>query len=1301
MKKKKAWIWAIALIAVLAIAGVVYSYFYSPTRVLVVNALPSQEADIALNNDCPSIKVDFVQPDEMESVDGYDAILLFGRNLHLDSAKVAMVEEAAQQGVPVFTTKLRHFNYVINRNITEEQADEINAYFKNPTQANYRNLLRYIRHLSTPEKLGYQDYELAQSLPKNIFYHLEPGKFYKTKDELTDYLKKQGLYHPDGENVAFVSGVNYPVEGNRAHVDTLLTRLTAMGYNVYPIFASEKRPDMIKEVNPRAIVYLPMGRPGNDSLLSWLFERDVPIFMPFPLINTHEEWLDPDLPITGGSLNARVLVPETAGALTPMCLATQNPTDEGYLRYCVEPERMNTFLTLCDRQLSLREKSNKDKKLAIAYFKSPGKDALVSSGMETVPSLYNFLCALKKEGYNLDGFPTTLQEFQRQVMTRGWVPGDYAQGAQQKFMDEADPIWIDKATYENWAHQVLLPEKYDEVVKRYGRAPGHLLARGDSLCFAALRYGNILLFPQPRPALGDDEFKLVHGAQVAPPHSYLAPYLYMQCAWDADALIHFGTHGNLEFTPGKNVALSQADWADALVGARPHFYFYTTGNVGESVIAKRRTRAEIVTYLTPPYVESGMRQRYSALLDMVHQALSAPESDLSRLSPGIKRQANRLGISRDLDLDSNLNVAYAKADLEKIDVFAEEIANEKITGAYYVMGKPYSASDHMTTMLAVMADKVAYEDAKADYRHGKINTSQLHDFNFVNHHYLKAAREKIKHTLSTGNAQGDSMMAEVQEVSSKLKASAGAEIASMLRVLNGGAVAAAPGGDPVRAPNVLPMGRNMYSINTETTPDDQAWKDGARLADETIVQYRRAHNGEFPQQIAYTFWAGEFINSKGATVAQALRMLGVEPVRDDQGRVIDLKLTPSEELGRPRVNVMVQVSGQLRDVAASRLMLITQAVELASNAMDDFYPNYVAQSSIRQEDALQEAGMSLADARKYSTMRVFGPINSGYSTGMLAYTETSGAWDDKQEIIDGYINNMSAIYGTQDDWGKSMPEIFKAAMSGTDVVVQPRQSNTWGPMSLDHVYEFTGGLSLVSTALNGHEPDAMMADYRNANMPRMQDLKQGIAVETRSTILNPDYVRERMKGDATTAQNFGELFRNVFGWNVMRPSALDPQLYDELYDMYVADSNGIGVRDYFDRVNPAAFQEMTATMLESARKGYWSPTPQQLVAVAKAHAEMTAKHGAPCTEFTCSNPKLTDYVAKNLQPDLAKKYQQNMLAAISQGGSSNQKPVVLTEEILTQQAQQQQAQDYSIAAIAMVCLLGIILCFVYYRRRRE
>lgn len=1274
-------VFSIILVGVIVI--VAYTIWCRPTKILIVNPLPAQAAEISLNNVSKHIKVISVPMEEAYDFEKFDAIVMYGRGLFLDSLQLKSFDNAIKKGIPVFINSLKNLSFIENHNLDSLQIKTLQKYFFNPNAHNYKNLLRYLRHIANPNLIGDQNYEEPIELPSEMFYHLRAGKYFQTAEELKEYLMKEGLYIPNGKNVVFISGTTFPVENNRAHVDTLISRLLQSGFNVFPLSASGmKRTQMIKEVEPDAVVYLPMGRLGNDSLINWLYKCNIPLFMPYPLIQSHEEWLDINNPISGGTLNARIVIPEIDGAMGQLSVSTQNANDEGYLLYTPEPERINAFMQQFNRFMELKEKNNRDKKIAIGYFKSPGKDALLASGMEVVPSLYNFLNRLKKEGYNVSGLPSTLDQFKKELMTQGRVIGDYALTAQERFMNQSHPIWINKEKYLSWAHEILLPDKFSQVEETYGPAPGSLLSRNDSLAIAGLIYGNILLFPQPRPALGDDDYKLVHGMEIVPPHSYIGPYLYIQKEFDADAIIHFGTHGNLEFTPGKNAALSQADWAEVLIGNRPHFYFYTTANIGEAIIAKRRSHAVLVTHLTPPYIESELSNNYKDILEEIHSILNKPEKNYNSL----KKRIIDIGIHKDIDIDSLPAGLYSIDDLKKIDSYLEELVNEKVTGAYYVMGVPYSQDLLNNSVMAIYADRLAFSNAKKDFEKGKINQESLHDFSFISHNYLPKAKEYIQAVLNKGGNHQTEIDTQIELYKNLLIQSAGEEINRMISALNGMPVPPAPGGDPVSNPNVLPMGRNMYSINAESTPGKKAWDDGVRLASETLKTYYARH-GKYPQKVSYIFWAGEFISSEGATIAQALWMLGVEPVWDEQGRMMDLKLIPSELLGRPRINILVQVSGQLRDIAASRLKMITDAVKLAASSKEDIYPNFVAEGSLEQEKQLVKKGEAPQRARELSDMRVFGPVNSGYSTGMLQYTENSGEWEKESEIADGYLNNMCALYGDEDNWGVMNKDLLSSAIKDTEVIVQPRQSNTWGPVSLDHVYEFTGALSLASREINGKEPEAMMADYRNPSLPRMQETKDAIAIEIRASLLNPSFIKERMKGEAGSAQTFGEMFRNIFGWSVTRKSALPKDLYQDLYKVYIEDINGLGIKDYFEKVNPAAYQELTATMLESARKGYWNPTEKQLKEIADYHANTTEKFGVPCTEFVCKNKKLQEFILNQLSTENGKGYAEELNKALT----SNSDSQILKKEKLNSSSAVITSSEEMVKTMGII--LGIILVF--------
>ena len=678
------------------------------------------------------------------------------------------------------------------------------------------------------------------------------------------------------------------------------------------------------------------------------------------------------------------------------------------------------------------------------------------------------------------------------------------------------------------------------------------------------------------------------------------------------------------------------DWSQQLIGPTPHFYYYTTSNIGEAIIAKRRSNAVLLTYLTPPYAESGMRQKYNALHNDLHKALTGAAM------PALKQRIMKEGLHRVLGIDSTLTKALTHEELERIDSHVEELMNEKMQGAYYTLGQPYTEEQLNQTARAMNNDASQWP--------------------------------RIKQLLT---------------------ASTQAEMDNMVCALNGGTIAPAPGGDPILNDNVLPTGRNMFSINPDNTPDPQAWEDGKRLAEQTIARYRKEH-GEYPRKVSYTFWAGEFIATGGATIAQALWMLGVEPERDSQGRIGALRLVPAKDLGRPRINVLVQISGQLRDIADSRLKLITEAIQMAS-AEEKEDSNFVREGTLAQEKELIEKGLTPQRARELSTLRVFGPVNNGYSTGMMDYIERSGSWSDKSELVDGYLNNMCAAYGDEAHWGMAQRELFAAALQETDVTIQPRQSNTWGPISLDHVYEFTGGLSMAVKALTGKEPDALMADYRNCRNRRILGVKEAIDVEVRTTLLNPNFVRERMKGDEGTAQMFGETFRNIFGWSVTRQSALDPQLYDELYQMYVADVQQLGIHEYFQQKNPAAYQAMTATMLESARKGYWKPSDTQLRQTAQLHADITKESGAACTDFVCNNASLQKFIEGNLSADVRQNYSQQM--TLVKSGQSNGKATVLEKTGARGVETGDKSQGSSPILLAAIILVLLAVMIIYLRMR--
>ena len=526
------------------------------------------------------------------------------------------------------------------------------------------------------------------------------------------------------------------------------------------------------------------------------------------------------------------------------------------------------------------------------------------------------------------------------------------------------------------------------------------------------------------------------------------------------------------------------------------------------------------------------------------------------------------------------------------------------------------------------------------------------------------------------------------------------ELASLMNALKGGYTTPTPGGDPIANPNTLPTGRNMYAINAEATPTESAWEKGIALAKQTIDTYKQRHNDYIPRKVSYTLWSSEFIETGGATIAQVLYMLGVEPVRDAFGRVSDLKLIPSAELGRPRIDVVVQTSGQLRDLAASRLFLINRAVEMAAGAKDDKYENQVATSVIEAERVLTEKGLSPKDAREISTFRIFGGINGMYGTGIQEMVESGDRWENESELATTYLNNMGAYYGSEKNWEVFQKFAFEAALTRTDVVVQPRQSNTWGALSLDHVYEFMGGMNLAVRNVTGKDPDAYLSDYRNRNNMKMQELKEAVGVESRTTILNPVYIKEKMKGGASSASEFAEVITNTYGWNVMKPAAIDKELWDNIYNVYVKDELNLGVKKYFEQQNPAALEEMTAVMLESARKGLWKASEEQVAELSKLHTEIVNNYRPSCSGFVCDNAKLRDYIASKADAPTAAQYKENISKIREAKASGNDKGVVMKKEEMNQTTEEQ-TNTLSNVAVGIAVIIVLLALILFVRKRRK
>lgn len=1573
-RTKRRWIRGLAALGFAAIVGggwFGYDRLVSPTRIALVDYPGFTAARIIKEVPNRWIDIEVLTLAQLDRAQGADLIVIFGRGLSLTEGEQARLRGFAQEGAALFVESPTNPNVDVTT-LTGAALDRVGAYFDYGGSANYKNLLAYVRYAIDEKRFGVSAPDAPTPIPRDVLFARDDDVLFDTVDAFEADYQATDRWQAAGRKLALVTSVPGPFNANRDHIDAIIDAFEARGFNVYPIASASKRLQFLREIAPDGVVYMPHGAltlGQRDEAMQWLSENGIPLFTPLSVFQRHEDWLADPQGFSGPLLSMNLVLAELDGGIDPYALVAQFPDANGLEAFQAIPGRLERFVERVKRHLDLKRKPNSEKRLAVVFLKGPGEGALAAGGLEVVPSLHRFLLELKAAGYHLGDLPSDTSTFESLIMAQAPVLAPYAAGDMARWLASSSPAWIKTTDYIRWCEQRIGREACAAVEQKYGPPPGDYLSARDgaSLAVARLQFGNVVVMPQPLPAVGKDTFRLVHGADVAPPYPYVGAYLWIHNDLQADGIVHFGTHGSLEFTPGKQVALASNDWSDALIGDMPHFYVYTMNNVGEAIIAKRRSYATILSHLSQPIAEAGLTDDLVSLrseLDRWRRAVGATQLERGQ---DIRQLAASLDLMEALELPTDRD--WNDEHFLTLSNFVERQETTRITLGLYTWGGGYSEQNAVETAVQMTEGPLAaalldldrqrgeevavYEDNRAQFnaRYGRSAENAVREIlaganpetvlatlltpleqervatlktffarpddaslvrgfiamadasakggqpamvSFDRPRLMEAlvpvladpqkrelvetwrseqqlqrsmdsldpetraraekiavvipamkralaltaepdmqqllrqlqnaearaafvellddpdlsqtvasereaylaslameARTPARLGLLRAFARSDEVMGRLPDMNraeldaaaealqfyangtalpealasnpvegederllqqaaniaqrgltqigrensrrealdrsfldvadriqglvtrlpgrlSAIRASSGAERQAGLAALGGAFIPPSPGGDPVVAPMALPTGRNMVSLDAERTPSEAAWRVGDRLAKELIEHYTAKH-GEFPNKIAVTLWPNDFIQNEGVMVAQVLHLIGTVPVRDPFGRVNDIRLADPTTLERPRIDVVVQTAGQFRDLAASRLYLINKAIALAAAEGD----NPIADSTVRVERKLLENGTSPLQARSLATERIFGGVNGNYGTGIMGYVENSGSWDQADEIGQQYLINMNARYGSTDGWGENNPGLFAAALLDTDAIVQPRASNVNGPLSLDHMYEFMGGLSRAVETVTGESPEAYFDDYRTTGAATITTLADSVAEEIHGTLLNPKYIAALQAGGASSAATFAETFRNGFGWETMRPQTIGDESWNALYDVYVQDRYALELKAFFEQSHPQSLQEITAVMLETARKGFWDASDDQRAEIAALHAELIETHGAGCSGFVCGNPKLQAFIADLLPSSRAAGYR----ASLQQATSNPDAPdtLVLNErrardatEPPSQQSDRATSKDdadlpagrlWGPFVLAALLLLGIAALGVRARRR--
>ncbi len=904
--------------------------------------------------------------------------------------------------------------------------------------------------------------------------------------------------------------------------------------------------------------------------------------------------------------------PEYAGVIDIQVAATTRSSDDAIVAI---PEQAAAVVAKAINLAALRRKANADKRLALMFWNYPSGEKNLSASFMNVPrSLRATIDGLRAAGYALPQAPDEAVLIER--LQRLLAPS-YRDGLLEALVDDDLAALLPVSRYRAWLLQ--LPEATrDALLRQWGQpeASEWVIERDGARWFVIprLHLGALDILPQPTRASrqNQDKEKLLYHAMKAdalPSHMYLAAYLWVRegsgGSDDAghDALIHYGTHGTQEWMPGKERGLSVFDAPMLAVGDIPVVYPYIVDNIGEAMQARRRGRAAVISHQTPPFKPAGLYQQLTALHDLLHQWLAQDEGAVKqRLRDDLLDGARKQHLLADMGWTDARAQQEFPAFIDALHIHLHELADTAQPLGLHSFGVAPQDAHRAATVLLMLGKPFA----EAASRHAGVAEADLDEAFTGDYSQLdqSAPYRLLAHYVIAGEdaaALPEALRAQIDKARAYWQAiGASNEIPALLAALDGRYTPTSYGGDPLKNPDAYPTGRNLYGFDPSRIPTPQAWAAGKQAAEDLIAAHR-AKSGKAPQKMAVSLWSVETMRHQGMLEAQALWLLGVEPVWDRGGRVTGVKLVPRATLGRPRVDVVLSATGLYRDHFPNAMAQLARAVQLAAEAGDE-PDNAVAANTRRIEAALRQRGMDETAARNAAQTRIFASESGRYGSGLDDATLATDTWKGKSEgdrkLAQLYLERMQYAYGPdQALWGAKIGDglagkgaplnLYAEQLRGTEGAVLSRSSNLYGMLTTDDPFQYLGGIALAVRHLDGKAPALYISNLRGGGSGRVDDAAQFLAKELATRQFHPGYIRGLMaEGYAGTLQVL-DATNNFWGWTAVAREIVRDDQWQEMVDVYVRDKHKLGLAEWFERENPHALAQTIERMLEAQRQGYW------------------------------------------------------------------------------------------------------------------
>ncbi len=882
----------------------------------------------------------------------------------------------------------------------------------------------------------------------------------------------------------------------------------------------------------------------------------------------------------------------------------------------------------------LQRLPNQEKKVAVFFWNYPPGEKNFSASFMNVPkSLEHTLAAMKAAGYatEITSEPALIGNLQ-QLLTPF-----YRAGQLDTLLKSGHGELFPMADYKRWLDSLPATVR-DELTAKFGPPEKSAMALrrngADWFVIPRLKLGNVVLLPQPPRGepWEDKEKEIYHSTKSPPSHFYFAVYLWAREKFKVDAIVHYGTHGTQEWLPGKERGLSVYDYPMLAVGDVPVAYPYIADNIGEALQAKRRGRATIVSHQTPPFRPAGLHEALTTIHDLLHGWLNQTDGAVKeRYKADLLAAVKKERIERDMGWTMERAAAEFPAFVDALHDHLHELAEMAQPLGLHTFGRAPDEKHRLATVM-LMLGKPFWEAAA---HHGGIKEDELDETLLTDYDKLPETlpyRLLRAHLIEQRPADG--LPAALREQLDQAKQwyadiGAGNEIPALLAVLDGKYLSTSYGGDPIKNPDAYPTGRNLYGFDPSRIPTKQAWEAGKTAADNLLAEHRKL-TGALPTKLTLSLWSVETMRHQGILEAQALWLMGVEPVWDAGGRVTDVKLLPREALGRPRVDVVLSATGLYRDHFPNAMKQLARAAQLAAEAEGES-DNPVAANSRRIAAELEKQGMSAAAAKRAGQTRIFSSETGRYGTGLDDATLATDTWKGKAEgdrkLAQLYLSRMQHAYGPDEaDWGKTGEELndggggkpvnlYAAHLKGTQGAVLSRTSNTYGMLTTDDPFQYLGGIALAVRYLDGKPPQLYISNLR-ASQARTEGAAQFLAKELATRNFHPGYIKGLMKeGYAGTLQVVDGM-NNFWGWTAVAREVVRDDQWQEFVDVYVKDKHKLGLKQWFERHNPHALAQTIERMLEAARQEYWDADPKVVAELKERYRELARRYDVKSSNAT-------------------------------------------------------------------------------------